>query len=78
MKLYHATQEENQDSINENGSTDNPSRPVGDGYQTLQGRNLNGIYGWTSLEDAKFFASQECSGYGVVYEFEASDVIDDP
>jgi len=82
MKLYHATQAENTDSINEYGlsplSTDDPTRPVGSEYQTLQGRGLIGVYGWATLEDAKFFAREECGGDGVVFEFDANDVVDDP
>lgn len=81
MKLYHGTESDNIDSINESGlcPTDCGNKSVDPTIQTLQGKGYYGIYGFTNLSDAKDFTNDNgCDG--AVYEFDADDnlIVDDP
>jgi hypothetical protein len=79
MKLYHATDYENTESIIETGliPTDGGVKVVDPERATLQGKGLYGVYGFVSIEDAKVF-SNDNYGDGVIFEFDADSVIDDP
>ena len=81
MKLFHGTESENIESIKETGlfPTDGGNKVVGIGStgETLQGKGLYGVFGFTSLKEAKSFAMDN-GGDGAVFEFDADEIIDDP
>ena len=84
MKLYHVSPIENEESITEQGiypnSTDMGTCVTGDG-DTLQGQGLTGVYGFTDVQQAIWFAEDnrgmECN---CIFEFETGDcdTMDDP
>ena len=79
MILYHATDREYAESIEATGlyPTDGGTKYVDPNLETLQGKGLYGIFGFTDIRDAKEFCNE--NGYdGIIYEFEASEIIDDP
>jgi len=81
MKLYHATPAENAEAIMESGiSPTDCGDKVNGNEETLQGCDLYGVYGFTSIADAQDFASLNSWFDSVVFEFEAgeTDLIDDP
>lgn len=81
MKLYHATDHSNKNSILRDGlwPTDAGSKAVDPSRKTLQGQNLTGVFGFTSKKDAKDF-SLDNYGDGVIFSFETNDaeIITDP
>jgi hypothetical protein len=81
MKLYHATDRENLESITEVGlfPGDGGTKVRDKTRDTIQGSGLIGVFGFTSLEEAINFAID--NNYdGLIYEFDSSDydTIDDP
>lgn len=81
MKLYHATDYSNLDSIESDGlwPTDCGDKLVDNGAETLQGNGHYGIYGWTTIEAARQWAAYEAN-VDTIVEFEAPDscIINDP
>jgi hypothetical protein len=77
MKLYHGTQSKNINSIVTYGLSPSDGGIKLTNSDTLQGQDICGIYGFTSLDDAKSFAMDNgCDG--AVFAFDAADVINDP
>jgi len=85
MKLYHVSPIENEESILSNGlcpnSTSNPTCVTGNA-DTLQGQNVNGVYGFVDLYDAEQFAIDNCGlECNVIFAFdvpEECEVVADP
>jgi hypothetical protein len=76
MKLYHATNSNNIDSINVSGIAPNNTD---DGRCNAELSDMTGVYGFTDIESAHDFAGDQ--GWGgdyAVYSFDAEDIISDP
>ena len=78
MKLYHVTEYENLETIEENGLEPNYSARVTNADRpNLQ--DYKGVYGFTNLQNAiELGLTDYGSGDAVIVEFEASNHIDDP
>lgn len=86
MILYHGTDSQNEQSMIDNGvwpsDTNQPTRIISNGEptETLQGRGLVGIYGWTTLQAALDWIRYTGSDCDMIVTIETGDrkIIDDP
>lgn len=77
MKLYHATKKENQGLIEMCGLQPQTTTKISNEEDRIL---EDGIYGFVTLDDAQYFANDNCWCEYVVFEFDTEDydVVDDP